>query len=176
MGPAGIAGHRPGDRRGEDDPAAVALLERRQAGLHRDEGALEVGAENLVPFLRRHRLELRLREDAGIGAEDVETAVALDGGGGGRFHRRKIADVGGESRSLAARLAEFAGGRLGRVDVPGNDQHPGAVPGKDPRDALADPLARPGDDGRLAVKRREHCLLPRWFPPPPPAAGGSAPA
>ena len=61
----------------------------RQAGLDRQESALEVGAENLVPLVRRHVLDLRLRKDAGIGAEDIDAAVPLGRGRGHLFERRE---------------------------------------------------------------------------------------
>ena len=84
--------------------------------------------------------------------------MALDAAAVAFLHLAEIADVRGEGRG-APPASRFLGRRLGRVDLAGNDKHPRAVAGEDAGDALADALARAGDEHRLAVKRCEHAII-----------------
>jgi hypothetical protein len=142
---------RPGDRGGEDHPAAAARPHRRQGRAGREIGAAEVDAEHPVPFLRLDVLDQRPRIDAGVLDEDVEPAEG--------FHRRRhralriglLRDVGGDE-ARRSRPAELGDRRLagGRFHVGDHDLRPlGGEPGGDP---LADAARGADDEGGAAFQ------------------------
>src|SRR5262249_13389840 len=82
MSPARISGDRSGNR-GRDDDASLALgFHRRQTCLNRKERPFEIRAEHLVPCFGSELVELRSREDSGIGTENIDSAELLYCGSG----------------------------------------------------------------------------------------------
>ena len=80
MRPAGVAGDGTGDRRRDDHPAVAAGGQCRKRGLNDEHRPLEVDGQHLIDVLGRQFFELARREDTGVGADDVQAAVLLNGG------------------------------------------------------------------------------------------------
>src|SRR5262245_63469306 len=161
MGPTGEARDRTRDRGCDNDPALIRSLEVRQAGFDGKKGPLEVGCHHVVPVLRGEFLDLGLRKDPGIGAQDVDATV----GSGGRLrhglHVREIGYVRGMALRRSPGAADLLGASLRLVAVAGHDKDLAAVPGKDLGDSLADTLARPGYDDGPACDRCQHDASPQ---------------
>jgi hypothetical protein len=164
MRPAREARDRPGDRGGHDDAALPGLLELRDAGLHAQEGALEIGRHDMVPLGGVHLDHLGLREDAGVGAQDVDAAEGLGGLRDHRLHGGPVGDVAEMHLGGPAGAPDFLDRLRGGVLAAGDDHDLRAGAREHPRDALADALRGAGDDGAAARDRCQHGLSPRfWF-------------
>ena len=130
-----------------DDAALRPIFLRYgHAGLHRQEGALEIGVDHLVPLLARHVLELGRRKDAGIGAEHVEAAMAVLTAAFAIFSMLSSL-VTSAAKAGCAALTEFLRPRPSawsrwRATI----STLAAGFGEDAGDALADALAAAGDD------------------------------
>ena len=157
-GPARVPGDRPGDRRGEDDPAAARALQRVQAGLDREHRALQVGAEDLVEQVLGHVRQQAVGEDARIGTQHVDTAQPLDGVGRHPPAVLPAGHIGLDERDLRAVRAQFLGGGPGDVRIPAGDQDPGSVAGEHAGDALADAAGAAGYHHGASGERCEHAF------------------
>lgn len=81
----------------------TACGQRLQRGLHDVDGALEVDAEDLLDVVGGEVFEPAGREDACVGAHDVESAVARNGLGDRAAGVLGVGDVGAHRGDLAAR-------------------------------------------------------------------------
>src|SRR6202167_1711972 len=168
--PAGEPGDRPGDRRGEDDPAVARGREGGQARLHRQDAALQVGADDLVDVGLGHVGQPGFGEDPGVGAQHVDAAHAV-----GRRLRHPVAvippgHVGEQIGYLGAARGQLGPARLRGLLVAPGDQDPGAAPSEHRGDSLADAAGRTGDHHGPALDRCEHARYPFTLP------GGRQPA
>src|SRR5262245_42603584 len=146
MGPAGIAGDRAGDRGSDNDAPLAALLEVRYASLDRQEGALEVCIDYVVPALWAHLFDPGLREDAGVGTQNVEPTMPIDGCLRHRLHVGKFGDIRRKRADGGATLAQFLRRGLRILQMAADDQRLRVVAGEYPCDALADALAAASDN------------------------------
>ena len=156
MRPAGIAGDRPGDGRGEHDPSPTAARQRRRAGPHAKEGAGKVGRQHLVPLRQSHLHHTRGRKHAGVGAENVDAAVPLERRGRHSLDIAGIADIGGAPAGASPFRPNRRRRRLGLRQITANHQHLRALGCKHARDATADAPAASRDDDRPAGDGGEH--------------------
>ena len=140
MGPAGVAGDRPGDRGGEHDASVPALAHARQHRLDHEEHALDVDGEDAVPVGLGHVRDARLRVDAGVADEHVDAAVPLEHAAHGRL-----------ARSLAR-------------DVDRDELDGGAGAGQLGRRRLAGVLVDVGDVRAWRPRRRRRAAMPRPMP------------
>ncbi len=130
-------------------PLAVSASKR---GLNDEHRALEVHREHLLDVLGRQVFEPARWEDAGVGADDVQAAVSLDGGVDRASAIVRVRHIGAQAADLPGMLPE---GRHGRVHVglgSRGHQHVDACGGKGFGDTAADSLAAAGDDGGSALK------------------------
>ena len=139
-----------GDR-GDVDDAAVFLREhRRHHRLAADEGAVEIDAQHLAPFVEvgfPHRLVDA--GDAGIVDEDVDLAERLQRLVAGLLDRGEVGDVDLEGRD---RRADFLGGLFRKRQVMIPDRDLGAGSDEALGDGAPKPLRPAGDDGATAVQ------------------------
>ena len=157
MGPAGIAGDRPGDRRGDDDAALLAVLEIGQAGLDRDEGALEVGVHHLVPGLGVVRSSILACGKMPALAHSTSrppwrsTAVLA-----AACMSASLVTSPAKALAVPPAFVSSCAVASASLEVARDDQHLGAVAGEHAGDALADALAAAGDDDGLAFQGCRH--------------------
>ena len=132
------------------------LLRRQHAarGLLRvAEHRVEIDAEHLAPFLRRHldRAHGRLR-DAGIVDEDGDSAEGLLGGVEGAAHRGAVGDVGLDRHRLAAFAFDLVLERFEPVGAARHQRDGGAVVGERAGKLHAEPAGRAGDQRDAAFE------------------------
>ena len=157
--PARKAGDRAGDGRDEDDPAPARAGQGGQAGLDREDGALQVDAEHLVEHLLGHVRQPAVREDARVGAQNVDAAQPLLGDGRHPPAVLPAGHVGLHERDLAGGLGrgvELLGGGPGGVRITAGDEDPRAVAGEHAGNPLADAAAAAGYHHGAAGDRCEH--------------------
>jgi len=157
--PARKAGDRAGDGRDEDDPAPARAGQGGQAGLDREDGALQVDAEYLVEHVLGHVRQPAVREDARVGAQNVDAAQPLLGDGRHPPAVLPAGHVGLHERDLAGGLGrgvELLGGGPGRVRITAGDEDPRAVAGEHAGNPLADAAAAAGYHHGAAGDRCEH--------------------
>ena len=166
VGPAGEPGDGAGDGRGQDDPAPPGGGQGRQARLHRQDAALQVGAEHLVDLGLGHVGQLDVGEDPGVGAQHVDAAEAVGRRLGHPLAVLAPADVGEEVGDLGPARAQVRHRCLRRLLVPAGDQDAGPAAREHPGDSLADATGGTGDHHCPAGDGCEHAPLPfRWRRP-----------
>ena len=156
IGVAAAAAHHAGDRGGDQDHAAVAMLLHRQRGvLHAEEHRARQHGEGVVPVLDAGLGDRpEGAADAGVEIGDVEPAEALLGLGDQRGDVGLLGDVAaheGDVVAMAVRLGNRQRLRaVGLVEIGHHDL--GAV-GQEAHDRGAAHAACPaGDDGHLACQ------------------------
>jgi oxepin-CoA hydrolase / 3-oxo-5,6-dehydrosuberyl-CoA semialdehyde dehydrogenase len=157
--PARKAGDRAGDGRDEDDPAPARAGQGGQAGLDREDGALQVDAEHLVEHLLGHVRQPAVREDPRVGAQNVDAAQPLLGDGRHPPAVLPAGHVGLDERDLAGRLGrgvELPGGGPGDVRITAGDEDARAAAGEHAGNPLADAAAAAGYHHGAAGDRCEH--------------------
>ena len=149
-GAGGEAAGLRGERADVDDAAPAARLHRRHDRLSPEQRAVEVGAENAAPLGVAGRLELVVRQDAGVVDQDVDGAERSDDARVRSADRVGVADVAGEGADASCRTRTRAAASPRRRCRP-------ARRGSRPRSAPA-PTARPivpagaGDDRHLVLR------------------------
>src|ERR1700731_447779 len=146
IGIAFLAGNR-----GDVDDAAVFLLDHRgHDRLAADEGAVEIDAQHLAPFLEvglPHRLVDA--GDAGIVDEDVDLAERLQRRIPRLLDRGEVRYVDLERGDA---IADLLRGLLGQRQIMIPDRDPGAGTDKALVDRAPKALRAAGDDGAAAVQ------------------------
>ena len=163
MAPAGISGDRTGDRGRNDDASLATRLEPREAGVHREEGALEIDIEHLIPIRRCHLAQPRGGENTSVATDDVDAAVAFQRG---PRHSRAVFFVRNIGRHRTRARTNLGGRGLGLREVSRNQQNLGALARKDARDSFSDAFARASDYDRATLQCRQHnqTILAGSFP------------
>jgi hypothetical protein len=73
----------PNSRAGGDDPSSLLLLHDRPDLLAAFVRSSKVNGHDLIPVRLGHRLEAFVSEDTGVGNEDVDSLVGVEGSGEG---------------------------------------------------------------------------------------------
>jgi hypothetical protein len=142
----------PVNRRRDHDPPVALQDHLRQAGRHREEGALEVDRVHPVPVRLAHVGDAHFGVDAGVLAQHVDVAEALDGGVRHDLGIGRGADVDAHGPGRITGAGKVLRRRPGGVLVDVGDQDLGALGREHLRGRPADALARPGDDACLALQ------------------------
>ena len=141
-----------------DDAAAGALLVHLpQRGARRQEGAVEMDGEKLLPFGEGKVIERRHDLDAGIAHQDVDPAESRDCLGHAGLDLRLIGHVHGDA-DRAAGAAELGRRGIGALLVEIGNDDLGALARICPGDLLADAARGTGDNGNLVLEA--HGFLP----------------
>ena len=101
-----------------------------------------------------------MREDAGIGTQNVEPTVPIDGRRRHRLHVGKLRDISRKRADGGALRAQLLRGGLGILQMAGDDEHLRAVASEHPCYPLADALAATSDDDRCAFQGCRHRVSP----------------
>src|SRR5918997_4241531 len=158
-----VQAHQSGDGGHVDDGTASGVPHRRYGVLHPEERPFEAHIEHHVPVLFRCLRRGRGDAYAGVVHHDVVAAPLFDDALYEGLHLVLFGDVG----LLDERVAfEFRGGFFCALLVHVGDHDPRAFFGHTQGYCTADPRARAGDDGALALQA-SHMLSPRDIPFPP---------
>jgi hypothetical protein len=138
----------------------IGFLEIGKACLDREERPFEIGVDHLVPLVRAEIFDLHLREDAGIGTENIDAAECLGCRRCCLFHRSEIGDI---SDYRVCTVPDFGCRTLSLFKMARDhgDAGPGICQGLG--DTLADPLAATGDNRASPFDRVEHRGAPFIF-------------
>ena len=102
-GPRPLFGHEPGERRGEQDVAALALLDDpRQERLDAVDRAPQVDVDRPAPVVVGHLEDRAADGDAGVVEHDVDRAEGVERGVGHRLHGLQRAHVADHAVGLGA--------------------------------------------------------------------------
>ncbi len=134
----------------------------------RDEVALQVDGDDVVPLLLRHVHQHPVAQDAGVVHEDVEIAERLDGRIDQPLTALPIGDAVAVGDGFPAHRLDLLGHRFGgrlvvATAVGGTPEvvhdHLRAFSGEQQRMLAANATSRAGDDGDPAFER-SHAVLP----------------
>src|ERR1019366_6416873 len=140
----------------DDGAAAARGVHVRQAGLGRQEGAVEVDGEHLLPLCEGELLERVDDLDAGVADQDVDAAPGLHDRRDGGVDLAFVGDVGGDGHGAGAAGLQLVGGGLRGGHVHVGDGDLGAFACVGGGDLLADAAGGAGDDGDLVVQLFAH--------------------
>ena len=153
-GPRPLFGHEPGERRREQDVAALALLDDAgQERLDAVDRAPQVDVDRPAPVVVGHVEDRAADGDAGVVEHDVDLAEGIERGVGHRLHGLQRAHVADDAVGLGTVGAQLGDGAVegALLDVGQHDLGP--LRRQHLRRRQADPAGAAGDDGPLAVER-----------------------
>ena len=147
MRPARKAGNRPGDGRCQHDAPMLLRLHYPERRLHDEEHAFEIDVVRGVPVGFRHGCQRRVGEDAGVGAQDVQTPVLLQG----RLYSGLATGLRAYVQGRELR-AEFGCGLLARCAVNVGNHHLRACFAQRGGDAFADAFGCASDQSSAILE------------------------
>jgi len=146
-----------GDGGGVDDDAALLREEDLREGFAREEeGAFDVDAEDVVELLLGGGDGVAGDADAGVVAEDVESAEEADGFGDEVFAVLGAGDVALEADGLGLGFLEELDGGVGGGVADVGDGDLGAFAGEGDRSGLPDALSGAGDEDDFVLEAGSH--------------------
>jgi hypothetical protein len=146
--------------RGHVDDATVAALHHSGGdGLQAVEAPGEMHREHFVPLGRRHPMQHRRADDAGVVDQNVDAPVQRVHRGDHRVDIRAPGDIAGDADRLGTASPQLGRKGLGAVRGEIDDPDARALAREGPRDGRADALRSAGDCGDLPVElhRASYC-------------------
>src|SRR5262249_40312852 len=154
--PAGKAGDRASDGRGQYDAAIMLGFHPDERRLHGEERALQIDGLHLVPVGLGHDLDAGGWENAGIAYEDVKPAETIHRFLGECLRIGPSRNIGPAEVGFTTGPTYFLHDSVAGPRVATNDQHPGSLGGENLGDTFADASTGAGDNRSLGVQSTSH--------------------
>ena len=140
------------DRTDIDDRSASRPVHVPEAGLGRQEGAVQVDCEHLLPFRERELVDRLDDLDAGITDENIQPGEAFDRASDSDLDGGLVANIHRDSHRDAAVSLDFGGRRFRRGHLEVGNYDLCALAGETFGDLLADAARSTGDNCYLTVE------------------------